>query len=71
MTEHSHLPPFTQTLLDFAKESRCDFDTPGHHSGAFFLTLPEGAAFDRALGEGALTSDNSATSSVIGDTTSH
>ena len=71
MTEHSHLPPFTQTLLDFAKESRCDFDTPGHHSGAFFRTLPEGAAFVRALGEGAFTADISDSSSVIGDPSSH
>ncbi len=71
MTDHSHLPPFTQTLLDFAKESRCDFDTPGHHSGAFFRTLPEGAAFVRALGEGAFTADISDSSSVIGDPSSH
>ena len=71
MTEHSHLPPFTQTLLDFAKESRCDFDTPGHHSGAFFRTLPEGAAFIHALGEGAFTADISDSSSVIGDPSSH
>lgn len=71
MTEHSHLPPFTQTLLDFAKESRCDFDTPGHHSGAFFRTLPEGAAFIRALGEGAFAADISDSSSVIGDPSSH
>lgn len=71
MTEHSHLPPFTKALLDFAKEARDDFCTPGHHSGALFEEILEGRAFVSALGEGAFTADISDSSSVIGDPSSH
>lgn len=71
MTDHSHLPPFTKALLDFAKEARDDFCTPGHHSGALFEEIPEGRAFVSALGEGAFTADISDSSSVIGDPSSH
>ena len=71
MTDHSHLPPFTKALLDFAKEARDDFCTPGHHSGALFEEIPEGRAFVSAFGEGAFTADISDSSSVIGDPSSH
>lgn len=71
MTDHSHLPPFTKALLDFAKEARDDFCTPGHHSGALFEEIPEGRAFVSSLGEGAFTADISDSSSVIGDPSSH
>lgn len=71
MNDSHHLPPFTKALLDFAKEARDDFCTPGHHSGALFDEIPEGAAFVRALGEGAFTADISDSSSVIGDPSSH
>lgn len=71
MTDHSHLPPFTKALLDFAKDARDDFCTPGHHSGALFEEIPEGRAFVSALGEGAFTADISDSSSVIGDPSSH
>ncbi len=71
MTDHSHLPPFTKALLDFAKEARDDFCTPGHHSGALFEEILEGRAFVSALGEGAFTADISDSSSVIGDPSSH
>lgn len=71
MTDHSHLPPFTKALLDFAKEARDDFCTPGHHSGALFEEIPEGRAFVSALGEGAFAADISDSSSVIGDPSSH
>lgn len=71
MTDHSYLPPFTKALLDFAKEARDDFCTPGHHSGALFEEIPEGRAFVSALGEGAFTADISDSSSVIGDPSSH
>ena len=71
MTDHSHLPPFTKALLDFAKEARDDFCTPGHHSGALFEEIPEGHAFVSSLGEGAFTADISDSSSVIGDPSSH
>lgn len=71
MTDHSHLPPFTKALLNFAKEARDDFCTPGHHSGALFEEIPEGRAFVSALGEGAFTADISDSSSVIGDPSSH
>lgn len=71
MIDHSHLPPFTKALLDFAKEARDDFCTPGHHSGALFEAIPEGRAFVSALGEGAFTADISDSSSVIGDPSSH
>lgn len=71
MTDHSHLPPFTKALLDFAKEARDDFCTPGHHSGALFEEIPEGRAFVSALGEGTFTADISDSSSVIGDPSSH
>lgn len=71
MTDHSHLPPFTKALLDFAKEARDDFCTPGHHSGALFEEIPEGRAFVSALGQGAFTADISDSSSVIGDPSSH
>lgn len=71
MTDHSHLPPFTKALLDFAKEARDDFCTPGHHSSALFEEIPEGRAFVASLGEGAFTADISDSSSVIGDPSSH
>lgn len=71
MTDHSHLPPFTKALLDFAKEARDDFCTPGHHSGALFEEIPEGRTFVSSLGEGAFTADISDSSSVIGDPSSH
>lgn len=71
MTDHSHLPPFTKALLNFANEARDDFCTPGHHSGALFEEIPEGRAFVSALGEGAFTADISDSSSVIGDPSSH
>lgn len=71
MNDSHHLPPFTKALLDFAKEARDDFCTPGHHSGALFDEIPEGRAFVRALGEGAFAADISDSSSVIGDPSSH
>lgn len=71
MTDHSHLPPFTKALLDFAKEARDDFCTPGHHSGALFEEIPEGCTFVSSLGEGAFTADISDSSSVIGDPSAH
>lgn len=71
MNDPHHLPPFTKALLDFAKEARDDFCTPGHHSGALFDEIPEGRAFVSALGEGAFTADISDSSSVIGDPSSH
>lgn len=71
MTNHSHLPPFTKALLDFAKEARDDFCTPGHHSGALFEEIPEGRTFVSSLGEGAFTADISDSSSVIGDPSAH
>lgn len=70
MTDHSHLPPFTKALLNFAKEARDDFCTPGHHSGALFEEIPEGRAFVSALGQGAFAADISDSSSVIGDPSS-
>lgn len=71
MIDHSHLPPFTKALLNFAKEARDDFCTPGHHSGALFEEIPEGRAFVSALGQGAFAADISDSSSVIGDPSSH
>lgn len=71
MNDSHHLPPFTKALLDFAKEARDDFCTPGHHSGALFEEIPEGRAFVSALGQGAFTADISDSSSVIGDPSSH
>lgn len=71
MTDHSHLPPFTKALLDFAKEARDDFCTPGHHNGALFEEIPEGRAFVSSLGQGAFAADISDSSSVIGDPSSH
>lgn len=71
MTDYSHLPTFTKALLNFAKEARDDFCTPGHHSGALFEEIPEGRAFVSALGQGAFAADISDSSSVIGDPSSH
>lgn len=71
MIDHSHLPPFTKALLNFAKEARDDFCTPGHHSGALFEEILEGRAFVSALGEGAFAADISDSSSAIGDPSSH
>lgn len=71
MNDPHHLPPFTKALLDFAKEARDDFCTPGHHSGALFEEIPEGRAFVSALGQGAFAADISDSSSVIGDPSSH
>lgn len=71
MNDSHHLPPFTKALLDFAKEARDDFCTPGHHSGALFEEIPEGRTFVSSLGEGAFAADISDSSSVIGDPSSH
>lgn len=71
MNDSHHLPPFTKALLDFAKEARDDFCTPGHHSGALFEEIPEGRAFVSSLGEGTFAADISDSSSVIGDPSSH
>lgn len=71
MNDSHHLPPFTKALLNFAKEARDDFCTPGHHSGALFEEIPEGRAFVSSLGQGAFTADISDSSSVIGDPSSH
>lgn len=71
MNDSHRLPPFTKALLDFAKEARDDFCTPGHHSGALFEEIPEGRAFVSALGQGAFAADISDSSSVIGDPSSH
>ena len=71
MNDSHHLPPFTKALLNFAKEARDDFCTPGHHSGALFEEIPEGRAFVSSLGEGAFAADISDSSSVIGDPSSH
>lgn len=71
MNDSHRLPPFTKALLDFAKEARDDFCTPGHHSGALFEEIPEGRTFVSALGQGAFTADISDSSSVIGDPSSH
>ena len=71
MNDPHHLPPFTKALLDFAKEARDDFCTPGHHSGALFEEIPEGRAFVSSLGQGAFAADISDSSSVIGDPSSH
>lgn len=71
MNDSHHLPPFTKALLNFAKEARNDFCTPGHHSGALFEEIPEGRAFVSSLGEGAFAADISDSSSVIGDPSSH
>lgn len=71
MNDPRHLPPFTKALLNFAKEARDDFCTPGHHSGALFEEIPEGRAFVSALGEGTFAADISDSSSVIGDPSSH
>lgn len=71
MNDPHHLPTFTKALLDFAKEARDDFCTPGHHSGALFEEIPEGRAFVSSLGEGAFAADISDSSSVIGDPSSH
>lgn len=71
MNDSHHLPPFTKALLDFAKEARDDFCTPGHHSGALFEEIPDGRAFVSALGQGTFAADISDSSSVIGDPSSH
>lgn len=71
MNDSHRLPPFTKALLNFAKEARDDFCTPGHHNGALFEEIPEGRAFVSALGQGAFTADISDSSSVIGDPSSH
>lgn len=71
MNDPHHLPPFTKALLNFAKEARDDFCTPGHHSGALFEEIPEGRTFVSSLGEGAFAADISDSSSVIGDPSSH
>ena len=71
MNDSHRLPPFTKALLDFAKEARDDFCTPGHHSGALFEEIPEGRAFVAALDQGAFAADISDSSSVIGDPSSH
>lgn len=71
MNDSHRLPPFTKALLNFAKEARDDFCTPGHHNGALFEEIPEGRAFVSALDQGAFAADISDSSSVIGDPSSH
>ena len=65
------LPSFTAALLAEAGKKRCDFDTPGHHSGSFFNLIDEGKIFTTALGEGMFKADISDSSSAIGDPSSH
>lgn len=49
--ELKKLPPFTQSLLSHALHERDDFDTPGHHSGAFYEMTEEGNIFTKGLGK--------------------
>lgn len=69
--ERNTLPPFTAALLSVLKKSRTDYDTPGHHSGAFFRLTPEGKEFYNSLGKGIFDADISDSSSVIGDPSAH
>lgn len=71
MTDFKNLPSFTRTLLSFSKETRMDYDTPGHHSGSFFCLTKEGKEFVDGLGAAMFQSDISDSSSVIGDPSSH
>lgn len=69
--ELKKLPPFTQSLLSHALHERDDFDTPGHHSGAFYEMTEEGNIFTKGLGKNAFLADISDSSSLIGDPFSH
>lgn len=71
MKPFQNLPPFTRALLSFSQEPRDDYDTPGHHSGAFFRLTEEGQQFVDGLGTSMFRSDISDSSSVIGDPSSH
>ncbi len=71
MKNHSLLPPFTAALSSVIGKSRSDFDTPGHHSGAFFSLTEEGRAFVDAFGAPFFEADISDSSSLIGDPSSH
>ncbi len=71
MNNHSLLPPFTKTLASVLGKKRSDFDTPGHHSGAFFSLTEEGRAFVDAFGPALFDADISDSSSLIGDPSSH
>ena len=55
--ELKKLPPFTQSLLSHALHERDDFDTPGHHSGAFYEMTEEGNIFTKGLGKNAFLAD--------------
>lgn len=65
------LPPFTQKLLSTIHQDRDDFDTPGHHQGAFYSLFPEGKEFVSSLGKSMFDADISDSSSLIGDPSSH
>ena len=69
--ELKKLPPFTQSLLSHALHERDDFDTPGHHSGAFYEMTEEGNIFTKGLGKNAFLADISDSSPLIGDPSSH
>lgn len=69
--DYSILPPFTRALLQEAAKKREDFDTPGHHSGAFYRLSKEGRLFTEALGKGPFRADISDSSDAIGDPSSH
>lgn len=65
------LPPFTKKLLSTIRQDRDDFDTPGHHQGAFYSLFPEGKEFVSSLGKSMFDADISDSSSLIGDPSSH
>ena len=69
--DYSILPPFTRALLQEAAKKREDFDTPGHHSGAFYRLSKEGRLFTEALGKGPFRADISDSSDASGDPSSH
>lgn len=65
------LPPFTSALLSMAEMNREDFDTPGHHGGAFYNLTEEGRLFTKLMGPAPFLADVSDSSSLIGDPSSH
>ncbi len=65
------IPPFTEALINYGKQSQIPFDTPGHHGGAFFNMTPEGRRLTEFFGNAMFLCDVSDSDDALGDPSSH
>lgn len=65
------LPPFFGALVDYTREYRYSWHTPGHMGGVAFQKSPAGSEFYRFFGEGTLRADLSASVPELGSLLEH